>query len=368
MVKKLIDSMKRHYDKLVFVVILLSLMGSLIYLAVRVGMIQSDQRKFDEQIAGMRPAHETVDRVVSVPYEQALELIRQPRSLGFQAWSNALFVPEVRVMCVDCRRPIPFKNDQCPFCFTQQPPEDVDRPDYDGDSDGLRDSWEIEHGLDPRDPRDAMLDADGDGFSNLAEFRGKTKPNDPKSYPPPEAELYLEKVDAQPFMLRFKSASKMPDKSLRFQLNLAQGQKTYFASLGQEIEGFVVAKYEPIIKEEKTGNMVRKRDVSILTLRRGDKEIPLVRNEDVPWNEHTAHFLFNLDGTRFAKKRDETFKIKDVEYQVISVDSKTEKVIIRRLHDGWEMEVGKYPDAPADGAGGTTDQGGVPAIEGEQAK
>ena len=49
----------------------------------------------------------------------------------------------------------------------------------DADRDRLPDWWEVRCGLDPSDPSDAALDPDGDGFSNLAEFRNGTDPNSP---------------------------------------------------------------------------------------------------------------------------------------------------------------------------------------------
>jgi hypothetical protein len=42
------------------------------------------------------------------------------------------------------------------------------RPDR--DRDGLPDAWETQQGLDPNDPSDALLDADGDGYPNLEEW------------------------------------------------------------------------------------------------------------------------------------------------------------------------------------------------------
>jgi hypothetical protein len=46
----------------------------------------------------------------------------------------------------------------------------------DADGDGMRDSWELENGLDPTNPADALTDLDGDGLSNSEEFAEGTNP------------------------------------------------------------------------------------------------------------------------------------------------------------------------------------------------
>jgi hypothetical protein len=58
----------------------------------------------------------------------------------------------------------------------------ADCVDPDDDSDGMPDSWEIANGLNPL-VNDANLDKDGDGFTNLREYRAGSKPNDPNSIP-----------------------------------------------------------------------------------------------------------------------------------------------------------------------------------------
>ena len=65
-----------------------------------------------------------------------------------------------------------------------------DNEDPDDDNDGMPDVWEITYGFDPliNDSRD---DADGDGFSNLREYRLGTIPNDPQSYPSRRAMPWL---------------------------------------------------------------------------------------------------------------------------------------------------------------------------------
>ncbi len=51
----------------------------------------------------------------------------------------------------------------------------------DTDGDGLPDSWELAHGLDPQSPADAGRDADVDGLTDLEEYGAGTDPRDPAS-------------------------------------------------------------------------------------------------------------------------------------------------------------------------------------------
>ena len=50
---------------------------------------------------------------------------------------------------------------------------------WDTDGDGMPDDWEIRFGLSPLNPADADIDSDGDGLTNLTEYRLGTAPNDP---------------------------------------------------------------------------------------------------------------------------------------------------------------------------------------------
>ena len=47
----------------------------------------------------------------------------------------------------------------------------------DSDGDGMPDKWELDNGLNPNDPSDALKDNDGDGFTNIQEYQMGTNPN-----------------------------------------------------------------------------------------------------------------------------------------------------------------------------------------------
>ena len=58
---------------------------------------------------------------------------------------------------------------------------DVDDPD--DDNDFIPDSWELRYGLNIKNPADANLDSDNDGYSNLREYLADSNPTDPTSNP-----------------------------------------------------------------------------------------------------------------------------------------------------------------------------------------
>jgi len=76
----------------------------------------------------------------------------------------------------------------------------------DTDGDGMPDGWEMDNDLDLDDPSDAGLDPDGDGATNLEEYRAGTDPNSKRSAFVVEIEVQRWKNEVFGAMLRWPSA------------------------------------------------------------------------------------------------------------------------------------------------------------------
>jgi hypothetical protein len=91
---------------------------------------------------------------------------------------------------------IPDISDNCPVTSnaaqlnTDGDPQG-DACDTDDDNDGMPDTFELQHNLNPLDASDANSDPDGDGYSNLTEYTAGTDPRNPQSRPSIKAMPWL---------------------------------------------------------------------------------------------------------------------------------------------------------------------------------
>jgi hypothetical protein len=287
----------------------------------------------------MSPEHAHALAADVSPYRAAKTRILRPAQLA--EWTNALFVPETRVWCVDCRQPIPFVAKQCPFCKEKQPLPKGEDPMRDLDQDKIKDVWEIAHGLNPNDPSDARRDPDDDGFTSLEEFRSNPKcdPMDASDHPPIGMKLHVKEVTADPFKLLFKSVLRVPGGGHKFAINVRGGTRTFFKKLGDDIGGFKIEKFEEKFVTEERGGIQMKVNRSKLTLKRGAKLIPLTMGQRVSYVELTALLVFTLDDSEYTIKKDDTFNLKGTQYKVMSIDSRNKSVVIERLPDGRRLEI-----------------------------
>jgi hypothetical protein len=99
-----------------------------------------------------------------------------PLSYGFVNESPLIFA---RVSYLDQVLADPFNTDSDGDGLTNQQEFDAKTDPFktDTDGDGMPDKWELNHGFNPRDPADALADANGNSVSNLDEF---INGNDPR--------------------------------------------------------------------------------------------------------------------------------------------------------------------------------------------
>ncbi|SRR5581483_3569172 len=195
-------------------------------------------------------------------------------------------------------------------------------------------TWFFDHNLDILDTDVLNEDPDGDGFTNLDEWKNikgdgsdATDPQDKNSHPAFVTKLRLVKAIQTRFRLLFAAYDGDPAKpdTLTFQINtLDVHQPTQFRKLGEQIENtkFKVTKFDhKVITDQSTG---AEKDVSELTVQNtetGD-EVTLVLNTIVNSPDSYALFKFLLDGSQFPVKKDKTFTLKPepaVTYKLVDI-------------------------------------------------
>lgn len=309
------------YDKVLVVVMLLVLLLSAVILLFQIGSTrrQLTLSQWDQAPATTRQA-KPVDLEA---YKPSLEALARP--LQMETRAQRLMVSEIRVSCVKCLKPIMFNAAQCPFCGTQQP-KVIDPTKLDVDGDNMPDLWEGKYGLNPSDKSDAQGDLDSDGFSNLEECLAKTDPVDAKSFPELPAKLRLRKVITEPFFLRFQGVNEISAGVFQYQLNLRSLERTYFAKIGDEIEGYKVVEYVPAAAAG-----------PIVVMQQGDKKIQLIKGQAVQQEELIAQLVFLLDRSPIRARVGDVITLKDQQYKV--VDIKRNSVVIRDVKTDKETVV-----------------------------
>jgi hypothetical protein len=333
-----------RHDRVLALVTLLGLIFSLLLLGVRVGTEKSKEGRFLSGLRDLNPAHADASAASVVLFQEATNALTNP--LQLPRWPRRLMVAELRVSCVDCGRPIPFAAAVCPFCEAKQPGGGEGTDGFDTDRDGIPDEWEKKYGLNWRDPTDGEKDKDLDGFSNLEEYKWDTDPNDPASFPAPVVKLRVIRIEPIPFKLKFMAVSRLAGGDV-YQLNLGRGQATYFAKMGQEIEGFKVARYEK--KEVREG--LQNVDKSVLTLERHGTIIRLTKGEEVPHEEYAVALLFKVDNSELRLKVNSEFELKGRKYQVKGVDIGGGRVLVSDASTGKETWIDREAAEQKSGAG-----------------
>ncbi len=348
------ERFKAHYDKLIAVVVMLALLGSLVYLAVQIGVMKKRQAAYKAEIERKTPAHPNAEAMSPEPYEKALGEIRRPHTMQVST-NSQLFVPEKRYYCFDfhCLRPVEFSvTNACTWCG-KAPQEVKVKFVSDIDEDGMPNDWEKENKLDQYDPSDADQDPDGDKFTNLQEFEGGTDPHDGTDFPPLIVLVEVVETRSVQFRMLFQGKVKMGDGKLKFQMNYAG--RTYFVVLGQQIgdSGFKLGAYcekSVMVFRESLGKEV-KRDVSEVDLvrERDNKTVTLVFQQPRVRVEPRATLRLELDDLTFEDLEvGDTIELRDGTYEVKAIDSEEDTVVLTRKGETKRFTVTKGGSKPAD--------------------
>ena len=192
-------------------------------------------------------------------------------------------------------------------------------------------SWLIEHHQDILASNVLDQDSDGDGFSTLDEYQGKTNPEDKNSHPPYWTKLYLKRFYRIPFVLRFDARN-----GDRFQVNTVDendDEPTQFVKVGDTVKfketRFKVTKFV----EKFTTDHGFKRDVSELTLvnvKDPSQVVVLPKETDVDSPTTYAIFTYLWTGKEFAVLKGGEFTLAPedkVKYKVLEMSDTEIKVL-----------------------------------------
>jgi hypothetical protein len=335
---------KTYYDKVVAVLAFSALIGSVIFVSYKTATMDELGRDFSNKITQIAIPHPTAPNVEITIYEDALADLNLPNQIP--AYSNAVFLPEERVWCTECRFPIAFAVNTCDYCGTHQPTNSLPPPE-DFDEDGMSDTWESTYELDPKNPADADIDSDSDFFTNLEEFNAReligrsTNPKDETDYPPIAIKLCIADVKTKPFNLLFKAYSKSgAGGKIVYAVNSRHGGQTYFKKLGEYVGKFRIVKFKQVIENKVIRGIPRKIDKSILTLKKGKQLIELTLGSVRDHVEHEVTIGFSEDDKTYSvSQAGDKFELLGRIYTVKSIDTENRKIVIRGANDEKDMEI-----------------------------
>lgn len=225
---------KDHYDWLVALVGLVLLGGSgFLYVSSMENTSESARAACEAELkATNKPAHKDVPTAEAnlATLAKVEKGFKNPTLLAdVKNVEGSFLASEYRVRCKspehpDCRKPIPFKSEVCPWCKGAQPSEkaeDLERTGADQDEDGMTDVWEKKYGFNPKDPADAGKDADGDLFTNLEEFKAGTNPKDAEDHPDYLDDLTIAgELETENLPFAFKECYKIRDGYYRMKFEM----------------------------------------------------------------------------------------------------------------------------------------------------
>lgn len=368
------SSFAKNYDKLLLALALILLGVSVASWFSARNSAVAGKADCDRALAQRKPRHPKMDQAAAeesiLPYYAALGAFDSPFNLDVGENSkNGFFVPEVRVWCVECRKPIPLESRKCPLCGKEQPTkkEVRDDPSTDSDGDGLPDIWERKYGLNPFDPSDAALDSDGDTFSNTEEFVASTDPANPQSHPDTFAYLRVESIEAARLPLLFRAESHMGGGNYKCQFNYFDKElgktKSLFVKVGEPIGPLDRLPGAPMNapqrysdfrlaaldwREETMFSKIENREktvkvpVAIVERISTGRKIEFRKEKESTDSTYVINIVQTRDGTHYVADGSEgeaEFLIGKDAFVLKSVDTDGRKIVITKKKDGKDFSV-----------------------------
>jgi hypothetical protein len=201
--------------------------------------------------------------------------------------------------------------------------------------------WLEEFNLPITDADVLTQDPDGDGFTNLDEWMGRTNPTEKELHPPYTFKLNLRSFAEESFPLIFSSS--IGD---TYAINNVDPTKpTQFLHIGEIVAGtkYKLTGYREKYDIDKYGTTI---DVSELTLEQvetGD-QVTLVKEKRATSPESVANFLYTWNGAAeaFAVKKEQEFSLKpreEIKYKLLDVEP-GKAIIIDTQKPNEKIEIG----------------------------
>jgi hypothetical protein len=237
---------------------------------------------------------------------------------------------------------------------------------------GVLISWYQKYGLDFTDSNIDREDSDGDGFSNIVEFKNEalkaadcdgsksTNPLDPQSHPSFISRLRLQKYDSRPFHIQFRGYQQLNGETY-FQIflkDVPSAQQPRLKKTGEPLgfEGYIVGPFHAniVTKKDSATGLESQVDESTLELDKPeiDFKIVLVYRQEIDSPESTANFvmLMSTEVDKVIKvARSQIFSppyLSDKKYQLREV--KDTGAVIRDTQSNQEITIPKLDPAEWD--------------------
>lgn len=343
--------LKKHYEKIILTILLLLFVVALIY-QISIVLTARQIRPEDLELPKKKPDYRRIDftkaefNIMENLSKDDLWLKSGPRTESDKFWTDLMVPFECARSIYGRKKIVPlyyfldkYKINRCPWTGkelkqpeTKPPPEDIDK-------DGIPNKVEELAGLDVNVPDDALYDKDGDGFSNLIEykfFKNKSMTaqaeaiKNPKIHPSLALRLYVGKIIRTKIDIVLKKVRpRGKDKKnweIHLELKTKKGWRSKFPALGNtiKIEGIeykiigVEYKFKKVY--DNTLNSVVKKDESEITIKPEDEN----ENEKI---------VVAVGKPTFAPKK--KVLIKD------SIDDRSYHVVVGQTFTVGNSEVGK---------------------------